>query len=146
MPASHAKDITKLAFSTNRLTFSRPTHRNFHYSPRPSATPLPIGVVGPPPSPPLPAASQYGDRVERKRKQAEMLKQGRELRASHNPKGKQYSVKKRFWKDVHVKETPGPSGHLSLCLSLPLPSHLNQSTRHNIQLTPRPTQPATKST
>jgi hypothetical protein len=43
-----------------------------------------------------------------------MLRQGRELRASQNQQGKQYSLRKRFWKDVDVKETAGSSLHASL--------------------------------
>lgn len=84
--------------------------RSFHQLHPRSATPLSIGVVGPPPSPPsppLPAASQYGGRIERRRKQAEMLQKGKELRASQSQQGRQSPLKKRFWQDVDVRETPG---------------------------------------
>lgn len=85
------------------------------------ATPLPITATGPPPSPPLPAASQNGERVDRRRRQAELLKRGQDLRASQMKPGT--AIKKRFWKDVSVRITPGIyygiiSGHSSLRLSL----------------------------
>ena len=66
----------------------------------------PITAAGPPPEAPRPAASQYGERIDRRRRQAEMLKQGQEMRASQQSK-KSGPLKKRFWKDVSVKETPG---------------------------------------
>ena len=121
MPAKNPKILfiyTFAASSTRRVCCTSPgieysRHRSFHLSAPQSATPLPIGVVGPPPNPPLPAAPQYGDRIERRRKQAEMLRQGKEIRASQTQKGKSNPLKKRFWKDVDVKETPGLSIHAS---------------------------------
>ena len=73
-------------------------------TPKP-ATPLPITAAGPPPSPPVPAASQYGERVDRRRRQAELLKRGQDLRANQMKPGT--AMKKRFWKDVSVKTMPG---------------------------------------
>lgn len=69
------------------------------------ATALPITATGPPPSAPQPAASQYSERIEKRRRQAELIKQGKELRASQQG-GKSSPLRKRFWKEVHVKETP----------------------------------------
>ncbi len=112
MPANNAKGVVKLVSTSHRVNICqipRATalvRRNFYNSSLLLATPLPVGVVGPPPNPPLPAAPQYGERIERRRKQAEMLQQAKELRSSQGPKGKQSPLKKRFWKDVHVKETP----------------------------------------
>ncbi|MCJ1289009.1 hypothetical protein MMC34_000541 [Xylographa carneopallida] len=81
---------------------------HFHTGTPRAATPLPLPTaVGPPPAAPLPAASQYGERVDRRRRQAELLKRGQDLRASHMKPGS--ALKKRFWKEVHVKTTPG--GH-----------------------------------
>lgn len=74
-------------------------------SPSTAANPLPFASVGPPPSAPLPATSQYGERVDRRRRQAELLKRGQDLRASQMKPGS--ALKKRFWKDVSVKSTPG---------------------------------------
>jgi hypothetical protein len=135
MPAKKGTQLIQLASTSScRLTSPiRPTrpihpihpiHRDFHTSPPQAATPLPVGLVSPPPSPPPPARPQYGDRVERKRKQAEMLRQAKELRSNSNHSGKYGPQRKRFWKDVHVQETPGwsllssPFSHLP---SFPLP-------------------------
>lgn len=70
------------------------------------ATPLPITATGPPPSAPVPTSPQYGDRVEERRRKAEMLKQGQELRAATQTGSKSKPLQKRFWKEVHVQETP----------------------------------------
>lgn len=65
------------------------------------ATPLPMTATGPPPSAPLPSASQYGEKLDRRRRQAELLKHGQSLRASQEKPGN--AMKKRFWKDVSVQ-------------------------------------------
>ena len=89
---------TALKYTASNYTFHTGIPR--------AATPLPLPpAVGPPPPAPLPAASQYGERVDRRRRQAELLKRGQDLRASHMTPGS--ALKKRFWKDVHVKTTPG---------------------------------------
>ncbi|KAI9809720.1 MAG: hypothetical protein M1825_000153 [Sarcosagium campestre] len=62
------------------------------------ANPLPVTAHGPPPAAPTPAASQFGQRIERRRRQAEMLRRGQALRSGPS--------NKRFWKDVSVKHTP----------------------------------------
>ena len=69
------------------------------------ATPLPITATGPPPAAPQPAASQYGERVDRRRRQAELLKRGQDFRTSHMKPGT--AMKKRFWKDVSVQTDDG---------------------------------------
>lgn len=69
------------------------------------ATPLPITATGPPPAAPQPAASQYGERVDRRRRQAELLKRGHDMRASQTKPGT--AIKKRFWKDVSVQTDDG---------------------------------------
>ena len=79
--------------------------RCLHASPFRAANPLPNTAAGPPPSAPIPAASQYGERVDRRRRQAELLKRGQDLRASQMKPGS--AIKKRFWKDVNVKQDPG---------------------------------------
>lgn len=71
------------------------------------ANPLPVTAAGPPPSAPIPAASQYGERNDRRRRQAEMLQRGQELRASQTKPGN--AMKKRFWKDVTVRADSGAS-------------------------------------
>lgn len=59
-------------------------------------------VPGPPPQPPQ---NLNEEKVARKRKQMEMLQQGKELKV--DPKKPATALKKRFWKDVTVKDTPG---------------------------------------
>jgi ATP synthase mitochondrial F1 complex assembly factor 2 len=107
MPAKTLKNLSflsKTAFGPKNFRL----HRNIHSSSQNAATPLPIGVVGPPPNPPLPTSSRNGDRIERRRKQAELLRQGKEiLSTSQDQTGKRNALKKRFWKDAVVKESPG---------------------------------------
>lgn len=80
---------------------------------------VPVYGTGPPPEPPVPNAQSVDSRIAERRKKAEMLKRAQELRASTgrpsvsaNDK-KAGALKKRFWKDVHVKEVDG------MLLSLP---------------------------
>ncbi|KAF2749663.1 F1-ATP synthase assembly protein [Sporormia fimetaria CBS 119925] len=61
--------------------------------------PMPA-IPGPPPPPPTSAAFE---RVARKRRQAEMLKQAQEAKAS--PARPKTMLQKRFWQDVSVAET-----------------------------------------
>ncbi|RMZ90209.1 hypothetical protein DV736_g2576, partial [Chaetothyriales sp. CBS 134916] len=68
------------------------------------ATTLPVTGTGPPPAPPKPHVSSYDARVDEKRRKVELLKQGQELRASQTSKSS--PLKRRFWKEVHVEETP----------------------------------------
>jgi len=82
-----------------------PSIQSLHTTPLQYAIPLPITAAGPPPSAPIPAASQYGERADRRRRQAELLKRGQDLRTSHMKPGS--AMKKRFWKDVTVKTTDG---------------------------------------
>lgn len=155
MPAEKAKHLLQLASAPRRVVVSRTPpaaaqfQHHFHHSTPQPATPLPIGVVGPPPSPPLPATpqSQHGDRIERRRKQAEMLRQAKELRSSQTQQAKQSPLKKRFWKDVNVKETPGSSVPASR-LSLLSPTQSNSLHRNKVAIrsfsTPAPSAPPTK--
>ena len=80
--------------------------RRIHSSPSVFANPLPITGTGPAPAPPLPAAGQYGERVERRRRQAEMIQQSQAARQPQATKPTA-SLKKRFWKDVSVETTAG---------------------------------------
>lgn len=70
-----------------------------------AATALPNTTAGPPPSAPVPAASQHGERADRKRRQAEMLKRGQELRAGQTKHGS--VLRKRLWKEVNVHTDGG---------------------------------------
>ena len=82
------------------------------------ATPLPITATGPPPPAPQPAASQYGERVDRRRRQAELLKRGQDMRATQTKPGT--AIKKRFWKNVSVERDDGMAqsqyAQLYMCL------------------------------
>lgn len=74
-------------------------------TPSNAAVAIPVTALGPPPEPPQPSASGYGERVDKRRRQQEMLKQMKELRT--DPQRKSASpLRRRFWKEVHVKETP----------------------------------------
>lgn len=86
------------------------------------ATPLPITATGPPPAAPQPAASQYGERVDRRRRQAELLKRGQDMRASNMKPGT--AIKKRFWKDVSVQTDDGMTHSQRAQLHLCVPYHV----------------------
>lgn len=67
----------------------------------------PFHATGPPPEPPQPAAEHPYAKIERRRKQAELLRSAREIRdAEGKGKGKT-PLRKRFWQDVTVKEVQG---------------------------------------
>jgi ATP synthase mitochondrial F1 complex assembly factor 2 len=75
---------------------------------RHAAVPIPVTALGPPPEPPQPSSSGYGERIDKRRKQQRMLEQAKELRAAQSPqKGKSSSpLQKRFWNEVQVIEVP----------------------------------------
>ncbi|KAL8688507.1 MAG: hypothetical protein Q9224_004865, partial [Gallowayella concinna] len=56
---------------------------------------------GPPPTAPLPAASQYGERVHRRRRQADLIRKAQDIRIEQLKPGR--AMNQRFWKDVIVK-------------------------------------------
>ncbi|KAL8733116.1 MAG: hypothetical protein Q9166_002308 [cf. Caloplaca sp. 2 TL-2023] len=75
---------------------------------RVSAVPFSITQPGPPPTAPLPAASQYGERIDRRRRRAELIKKGQDMRTEQLKPGS--AMKKRFWKDVGI-ETNSDGDH-----------------------------------
>jgi hypothetical protein len=84
----------------------RPRSGLLHTSTFLSANPVPFPTtVEPPPPPPEPARIQPDDRIDRKRRQAELLQKGREVRS--NPSRPATVLQKRFWKSVTVEETSG---------------------------------------
>ncbi|KAL1598761.1 hypothetical protein SLS60_007903 [Paraconiothyrium brasiliense] len=98
------------ALATLRLTATRraprPLYRCLHTTPSRRATPLPHpSVPGPPPETPTPSPTDALDRVARKRKQAGLLQQAKDIRAAPSKPGS--ALAKRFWKDVTVKEADG---------------------------------------
>lgn len=90
------------------------TQRSLHSSPPKPATVGPITASGPPPTAPVPSAEHVDSRVARRRKQAELLKRGQDLRSVAGGTGGGTAKTKRFWKDVHVKHADGmgPNIHL----------------------------------
>ncbi|KAF2138138.1 uncharacterized protein K452DRAFT_301498 [Aplosporella prunicola CBS 121167] len=79
--------------------------RCLHTSSSWSAKPIPHPAApGPPPGPPKPAATTPEERIARKQRQAELLKKGQSIKP--NPAKPASALQKRFWKDVHVKQTP----------------------------------------
>lgn len=79
-----------------------------HYSAADPANVAPFCATGPPPEPPQPAAEHPYAKVERRRKQAELLKNAKELRDASSSNGPAKSpLRKRFWQDVHIKEVDG---------------------------------------
>ncbi|KAL3426543.1 ATP12 ATPase family protein [Phlyctema vagabunda] len=69
------------------------------------ATVQPITASGPPPTAPTPSAEHVDARVARRRKQAELLERGRDMRAVAAGTGGGSAKTKRFWQDVHVTHT-----------------------------------------
>jgi hypothetical protein len=99
---------TNLLRSCSRTRISSPfAQRCLHTSPPNSATVAPITASGPPPTAPVPSAEHVDSRVARRRKQAELLKKGQDLRAVAAGTGGGSAKHKRFWKDVHVRHTDG---------------------------------------
>ena len=86
--------------------------RLIHSSIANSANPVPHPTApGPPPPVPTPVLREHEDRILRKKRQSELLSEVRNSKVSSNKPGGQ--LKKRFWKEVYVKETPGSSIILS---------------------------------
>ncbi|KJZ75732.1 hypothetical protein HIM_04889 [Hirsutella minnesotensis 3608] len=79
--------------------------RLVHCSAIKAANVAPILGTGPPPEPPSPVQRSYNDRIERRRKQAEMLKEAKVIRSAKD--GKSRTVSSRFWKHVSVQEVNG---------------------------------------
>jgi hypothetical protein len=112
-------DAIRPALATLRLQATRraprPLYHCLHTTASWRATPLPHpSVPGPPPETPTPAPTDALYRVARKKKQAGLLQQAKDIRAAPKPGG---ALAKRFWKDVTVKEAEGTP-------SPPLPSTL----------------------
>jgi ATP synthase F1 complex assembly factor 2 len=89
------------------------------------ATVASITASGPPPEAPVASAEHYHSRVARRRKQAELLKRGQDLRSIAAGSGGGTAKQKRFWNDVHVKHVDG-----KLCIAR---LFLLQSLTHRIE-------------
>ncbi|KAM0355736.1 hypothetical protein ACHAPU_000122 [Fusarium lateritium] len=90
----------RLAPLVQRSAFFRPIHTTVVKA----ANVAPVVGTGPPPEPPIEHTDVH-QRVARRRRQAEMLKNAKEIRNASSAKGG--GLKKRFWKDVSVKEVDG---------------------------------------
>jgi ATP synthase mitochondrial F1 complex assembly factor 2 len=107
----------------NYLKAQTITSRALHYSAADPANVAPFCATGPPPEPPQPAAEHPYAKAERRRKQAELLRNAKELcdRGSSSSKAPGKSpLKKRFWQDVHIKEVDGAQTSF-----LPSPANLS---------------------
>lgn len=96
---------TSISYSIPYRSLSTPLHgfaplQCLHTTPSKAAQTLPLTATGPPPPAPMPAATQYGERVDRRRRQASLLQSAQDLKASKQKPGSAF--KKRFWRDVHV--------------------------------------------
>merc|ERR1712093_464227 len=77
--------------------------QNIHTTTPQPATVQPLTASGPPPKVPIPSAEHVDSRVARRRKQAELLKRGLDLKAIAGGTGGGSAKTKRFWREVHVK-------------------------------------------
>ena len=70
------------------------------------ATTLPITGAGPPPSAPEAKPLNGADKVAAHRKKAALIETAKEIRKQQESPSKSSPLKRRFWKHVHVNETP----------------------------------------
>ncbi|CAG7554984.1 unnamed protein product [Fusarium equiseti] len=100
------KPVTRLPLRIAPKLIQRPAFvRPIHSTVVKAANVAPVVGTGPPPEPPVQPQDVH-QRVARRRRQAEMLKNAKELRSASSGKGGG-GLKKRFWKDVSVKEVDG---------------------------------------
>lgn len=97
--------LPRAAFPSQLLALARhnaPLCRRIHSSPLRAAVAHPVTAHGPPPKPPAPSPDF--------KKNAEQVKEAESAPASETqsqPTRASVSLKKRFWKDVHVHGKPG---------------------------------------
>ncbi|KAH7409595.1 hypothetical protein BKA64DRAFT_571363 [Cadophora sp. MPI-SDFR-AT-0126] len=77
--------------------------QNIHTTTPQPATVQPLTASGPPPKVPIPSAEHVDSRVARRRKQAELLKRGLDLKAIAGGTGGGSAKTKRFWREVSVR-------------------------------------------
>ncbi|KAI9862628.1 MAG: ATP synthase complex assembly protein atp12 [Vezdaea acicularis] len=159
--SSAAAHLLRLAISRSpfrrKSTFQ--TSQCLHTTSARRATPLPTTSSGPPPSAPVPPASSYEERIARRRRQAELQNPAQALKTTQKKPGA--TLRKRFWKEVHVREVkdgyqihldtralqtpskhplliPRSKPHLALALALEwelLPTAAHATRQHLIPLT-----------
>lgn len=107
--------LPRLSLSSRPTSVAIPpiTSRAIHSSSSTPADVAPFYSTGPPPEPPQPAVEHPYAKIERRRRQAELLKNAKELRDVESGKSSGKLLRKRFWKDVHIKEVNGtqPTHH-----------------------------------
>jgi len=82
--------------------------RPLHTTVTKAANVAPVLGTGPPPEAPSGPVSSAYQRVERRRRQAELLKAAKEIRSASDGKSSGSSpLKRRFWSDVVVREVDG---------------------------------------
>lgn len=102
------KPVTRIPLRlAPRLTSASAATRPLHSSVSRAAHVASIVGTGPPPQAPVPDAATATERVERRKRQAELLKNVREVRNVKEGKSSGVGLKKRFWKDVTVQEVNG---------------------------------------
>lgn len=92
------------------------TSRYVHSTCAKAAVAHTANVSGPPPKPPTPTPG-YRERLERRKRQAEQIRQGNEASAQSTQgpgAAKLNPLKRRFWKDVHVTGEEGELGEIFL--------------------------------
>merc|ERR1712000_220679 len=88
-----------------RIVNSTTPYRPIHSTVAKAANVAPIVGTGPPPEAPAATVPSAYQHVERKKRQAEMLRQAKDIRDGKDKKSA--PLKKRFWTDVHVVEVDG---------------------------------------
>ncbi|PSR76249.1 hypothetical protein BD289DRAFT_378810 [Coniella lustricola] len=83
-------------------------HQRALHSSAPNAADVsPFSAVGPPPEAPQPAAEHPYAKIARRRKQAELLRNAKEIRKAEGAGKSTTPLKRRFWQHVYVKEAEG---------------------------------------
>lgn len=93
--------------TTTTPVASRAASRTIHSSAAATADVAPFSASGPPPEAPQPAVAHPYAKIERRRRQAELLKNAKEIRDAASGKSTGKVLRRRFWKDVHIKEVDG---------------------------------------
>ncbi|PNY26053.1 Protein atp12, mitochondrial [Tolypocladium capitatum] len=99
------KPPARLTFRLLPQVFNCPPNaRSIHSTVAKAASVAPVVGTGPPPAPPAPT-ERVNERVERRKRQAELLKTAKVIRNARD--GKSTTLKRRFWKDVSIQEVDG---------------------------------------
>ncbi|KLJ06729.1 hypothetical protein EMPG_17778 [Blastomyces silverae] len=105
-PTFNPRPLSRLSGAVHSPFRSQYAH--VHSSTAKAAVAHPINVRGPPPKPPSPSP-EFLERIERRKKQSELIQQGNVVVGSGQGSSTttptaSKPLRRRFWKDVHVKE------------------------------------------